>query len=355
MAPSPRFPALLIVAFLPIALAGGPLSSDSYPPGDRTPGRGGPVAYDVNYAPNAAWNGLSGALRAMSAMPGAELRLPLDWGVVVPPQAWVRWVPATARSGPRAPLTAPLPHASAPAGEPQPLRSEGLARAPTEPGTYTLEISWHGGARHFEDVVLLVMRPATEKRSGRLGSYRIGSYPSGAGRYARPAGFIEVTPENRDLFVSRNFTLAHFVTKDQFDVWPKYVLIDPLLLEKLELVLLELRAMGVHADRMHVMSGYRTPQYNVRGVGGGGRAALSRHQYGDAADVWIETADRPGRMADLNGDGRIDARDARVILSAVDRVEGRYPHLVGGAGVYSANSAHPPFLHIDVRGQRSRW
>jgi hypothetical protein len=259
----------------------------------------------------------------------------------MPPDAWYRWLPLTA--------------SSAPAAAPQLLGPAMVAAAPQEPGAYTLHVGWAAESWRIEEVVLLVQRDAGEKRAGRLNGYRIGAYPAGGGRYARPAGYIEVTRENRDLRISRNFRLADFLTKDQFDVWPKYVLIDPLLLDKLELVLLELRAMGVPAERLHVMSGYRTPQYNVQGVGGGGRAALSRHQYGDAADVWIETLDRPGAMADLNGDGRIDTDDVLVMLHAVDRVEARYPHLVGGAGVYRANSVRPPFLHIDVRGQRSRW
>ena len=29
-----------------------------------------------------------------------------------------------------------------------------------------------------------------------------------------------------------------------------------------------------------------------------------------------------------------------------------YPQLVGGAGVYKANSAHGPFIHVDVRGRK---
>jgi uncharacterized protein YcbK (DUF882 family) len=351
-----RFPVLVIAAFLPLPYADA-APSNGPPPGDRSPGRGGPVAYDVEFAPNPAWNGISGALLVTTALPGARLVLPIDWGVVTPPQAWYRWVPvASAGEAGAAPRPLTAPPSPAEAGDvPQPIGAGAAAHAPQRPGIYTLEIAWPGGARHLEEAVLLVKRPAAEKQNGRLGGYRIGSYPSGGGRYAQPAGFIEVSRAHRDLHVSRNFTLSNFLTKDQFDVWPKYVLIDPLLLEKLELVLLELREMGVPAERMHVMSGYRTPQYNARGVGSGGRAALSRHQYGDAADVWIETLDRPGRMADLNGDGRIDTGDARVILAAVERVEAKHPHLVGGAGVYAANSAHPPFLHIDVRGQRSRW
>jgi uncharacterized protein YcbK (DUF882 family) len=102
------------------------------------------------------------------------------------------------------------------------------------------------------------------------------------------------------------------------------------------------------------MSGFRTPQYNVRGVGAGGRASASRHQYGDAADVFVDN-DGNGRLDDLNGDGRVNTRDVAVMLAAVEKVERAYPELVGGAGTYKSTAAHGPFVHIDVRGNRARW
>ena len=55
-----------------------------------------------------------------------------------------------------------------------------------------------------------------------------------------------------------------------------------------------------------IMSGFRTPEYNAQGVGRrGGRARDSRHQFGDAADIYVDN-DGNGMMEDLDGDGRID-------------------------------------------------
>jgi uncharacterized protein YcbK (DUF882 family) len=238
-------------------------------------------------------------------------------------------------------------------GTPVPSRD---IRAPDGPGTWRLEAlhSREGGV--FDSLTVLAPTPFTAKAGGYLNGYHIGTYPTeGAGRtdeYAPPTGFLEVTPANQDLQISEHFRLRQFLTKDQFDVWPKYVALDTRLLDKLELVIQELNRMGVRADRYFIMSGYRTPQYN--GPGGDGRAALSRHMYGDAADGWVDN-DGDGRMDDLNGDGHIDIRDAEVIRRAVDRVEEKYPELVGGCGVYVATSAHGPFIHIDARGYRARW
>jgi hypothetical protein len=204
----------------------------------------------------------------------------------------------------------------------------------------------------------VTMLPFTSKVNGRLGSYRMGFWPAErraprTDRYTNPSGFIRVTPENRDMRVSEHFTLGDFLTHDQQNVWPKYLVLREDLVDKLELVIADLEGRGTPVRRVVVMSGFRTPQYNERGVGAGGRAQDSRHQYGDAADVFVDN-DGDGRMDDLNRDGRIDARDAQVMIDAVERVERKHPDLLGGAGRYRANSAHGPFAHIDVRGYRAR-
>jgi hypothetical protein len=204
------------------------------------------------------------------------------------------------------------------------------------------------------------MIPFTEKAGGKLGDYRVGFWPNERHRrtaqeaYENPEGFIEVTPENQDTYVSEHFRLRDFLTHDQQDVWPKYLVLRESLVDKLELVIEDLAAHGVRVEHLVVMSGFRTPQYNSQGVGRGGRARDSRHQFGDAADVFVDN-DENGRMDDLNHDHRIDSRDARVILQAVERVERAHPELAGGAAPYRATRAHGPFAHVDTRGARARW
>jgi hypothetical protein len=202
----------------------------------------------------------------------------------------------------------------------------------------------------------VTLRPFADKVRGRIGSYRIGFFPGERSRsnHGVPEGFIEVTAANQDLAISDNFRLRDFLTHDQGNVWPKYLVLREALVDKLELIVDELRASGIPAERMRVMSGFRTPQYNALGVGAGGRVRDSRHQFGDAADVYITSGGREG-MADLNRDGRITTADARVLADAAERVERRYPELAGGIGIYKATRAHGPFVHIDVRGVAARW
>jgi hypothetical protein len=228
------------------------------------------------------------------------------------------------------------------------------------PGIWNVLLRAREGVRRVPDLTVLSMVPLTERRGGRIGDYVIGAWPHERGgtprtpAYAPPRGMVRVTPDNLDLPVSRHFRLRHFVTKGQEDVWPKYVLISPRLLDKLELTIDELEREGIRVDRVGVISGFRTPNYNSGGGDTGGRGALSRHMYGDAMD-WFVDNDGDGRMDDLNGDGRIDIADARVIAAAAERVERRHPDLVGGIGVYRPTAAHAGFVHIDTRGFRARW
>jgi len=206
---------------------------------------------------------------------------------------------------------------------------------------------------------VISMVPFTSKIAGRMGMYRMGYWP-GERRGARspgydnPLGFIEVTPVNQNLQLSEHFVLRDFVTKDQARVWPKYVVLREALIDKLELVIDELHLMGHRVHHLQVMSGFRHPFYNQQGVGKGGRARESRHQYGDASDVFVDD-DGDGRMDDLDGDGRITTRDTDVLILAVERVEQAHPELTGGMGRYHATHEHGPFVHVDVRGTPTRW
>jgi uncharacterized protein YcbK (DUF882 family) len=226
------------------------------------------------------------------------------------------------------------------------------------PGAQMATASVQGGPAPSPETVF-TMRSFGQKVRALLNGYRLGYWPAEKGRrlrseaYKNPDGFIEVTPENEDTRVSEHFRLRDFVSKGQANVWPKYVVLREPLLDKLELVIEDLNDHGVNAEGMRIRSGFRTPARNAA-VRGEGSARDSRHQFGDAADVYIDQVGN-GKMSDLNGDGRVNFADVKMILDAVERVEARYPELVGGTGLYAYSGKSGPFAHIDVRGVRARW
>jgi hypothetical protein len=231
--------------------------------------------------------------------------------------------------------------------------------APQRAGIWNLAVRVGNAMKPLADFSVITLRPAAEKRGGRLGLYYIGNWPAARkGRpgtnYDPPSGFIEVTPQNQNTQLSEHFRIRDFLPHDQANVWPKYVVIDLKLIDKDELILQDLKEHGINPAGVRVMSGFRTPQYNAGGGDPRGRAALSRHMYGDANDIFIDN-DGNGSMDDLNHDGRVNIADAKVILDAATRVEQAHPSLIGGVGIYSGTSAHGPFTHIDTRGYPARW
>ena len=101
------------------------------------------------------------------------------------------------------------------------------------------------------------------------------------------------------------------------------------------------------------MSGYRTPSYNAAI----GNVRYSRHQYGDAADIFIDDDPRGRSVDDLNGDGRVNSADARALQCVIETlaVDARDDIMPGGLGTYSTSHMHGPFVHTDARGFRTRW
>ena len=102
-------------------------------------------------------------------------------------------------------------------------------------------------------------------------------------------------------------------------MWPKYVALNPRLLDKLELIFADLGSRVRPGLVVDVHSGFRSPSHNSRVESA---ARDSRHQYGDAADLAV----------DADGDGRITMTDELLVMLAVERVEEAHPDLVGGLG-----------------------
>ncbi|ROO24037.1 hypothetical protein SAOR_16560 [Salinisphaera orenii MK-B5] len=226
-------------------------------------------------------------------------------------------------------------------------------RAPERPGLYPLVVHAEGGTAEVR-LNVFVKTPVDHARR-TLDGFRIGRYEpqpqAGRPDTAPPAGLIRVTPANRDTRLSPHFRLDQFLCHQQPEHWPKYVLVQPRLLDKLERLHGALAEAGFPLDTITVMSGYRTPWYNADI---GNTTRYSRHLFGGAADIYVD-ADGDDRMDDLNGDGTVDTRDAAWLADLVETVNAAHPELIGGLSAYPANAHHGPFVHIDARGYRARW
>ena len=281
--------------------------------------------------------GRSGEVKLLFALPGQNIEFPLAVGGDPNTLTYEWWSLRGTETG----------FSSQPVGGAD-------IKVPTVPGFYYLTLVNGKDRQIIREPALAVMRPFREKLGAMLNGYRIGTYLAErlgrGGDKEHPDGFLEIYPQHLDLAITKHLKIRDFVTHDdQADVWPKYVALNPRLLDKLELVFTELevqRSTAGGADDqeldLDVHSGFRTPSHN-RGVRLAARD--SRHQYGDAADI----------VVDANGNGRIDSGDQRLVVAAVEAVERMHPDLVGGMGVYSSRRYATPYVHIDARGHRSRW
>jgi hypothetical protein len=279
--------------------------------------------------------GMSRQVRLNLALPGSDVEFPLEVSGD-PSSLTYEWVSSrdTVAVEPGRPVAGPT------------------FIAPSRPGFYRLAIVRGGERQVIPEPTVAVMVPFKERVGGMLNGYHIGTYLADRfSHHDHPEGFLEVHEADVDLKITRHLRLGDFLTHDsQADVWPKYVALNPRLLDKLELVFAKIGARARVSQpgedpaevAVDVHSGFRTPAHNA----GVWRAATdSRHQYGDAADVAI----------DANGDGRVTLADELLVARAVDQVEEEYPDLVGGLGLYTSGLYHTPYVHIDTRGKRSRW
>ena len=205
-------------------------------------------------------------------------------------------------------------------------------------------------------LTLVNVVPYDAMKNGKLDGYRVGEYAAtplkGLPQYERPKGFIKLSDTNGSLWVSDHYRMKDFQCK--LDGTTKFLILRTEALVKLEILQHELETShGFDFNRFTIMSGYRTPYYNSKI---GNETGYSRHLYGDAMDIYIDD-DGDGNMDDVNRDGRIDTSDARFILKVAERIDNspEWSWLKGGAGVYHANSAHGPYIHVDARGYVARW
>ena len=250
--------------------------------------------------------------------------------------------------------------------------------APKEPGLYHLEIECRQGwskasaspnsrSEEWEEItrqplLVIVLHPFSQLKDGFIDQFPMGFYSNpeeaqvrsvqtAPSQYLPPLGFIEVTPENIGVMVSKHYCLNDFICHFKTP-FPHYMALSPALLLKLELLTIKLRQNGMPEARLTVLSGFRTPWYNQTVSG----AKWSRHIYGDAADIMIDTPAPPGLPEDMNLNGHQDRDHIRLMVGLIEEIE-EETGLMGGLGVYDRDTKvnQVPFIHMDTRGFKARW
>lgn len=219
--------------------------------------------------------------------------------------------------------------------------------APENAGFYSLVLSNNKTSKRL----LVIVKKPFNANNKQLNNYQIGLYPApykGYTQYSAPNGFIEIFEKDLTRQLTPHVQVKNVICK-QVSGFPKYLYVNNDGLMMLEELLSFVQNEGIKVSKFAFISGYRTPHYN-RSIGNGKH---SRHQYGDAFDLYIDE-DGDGRMDDLNGDGKLTVADVDVLYKVFEKFQ-KQSRYNGGIGRYKPASHHGGFVHIDNRGFTARW
>lgn len=219
--------------------------------------------------------------------------------------------------------------------------------APDHAGFYNLVLSNNKTTKHL----LVIVKKPFNAINKQLNNYQIGLYPTpykSDPQYSAPNGLIEIFEKDLSRQLTPHVQVKNVICK-QVSGFPKYLYVNNDGLLMLEDLLTFVQNEGIKVSKFAFISGYRTPHYN-HSIGNGKH---SRHQYGDAFDLYIDE-DGDGRMDDLNGDGKLTIADIDVLYKVFEKFQ-KQSRYNGGIGRYKPASHHGGFVHIDNRGFTARW
>lgn len=188
-----------------------------------------------------------------------------------------------------------------------------------------------------KEIKINFLRLIPYRNEKRIGDFYIGRYPrrSPHPNLKNVKGFIKVSSEIKDLYLSPDYQLKDFIPQRL-----PYISLREELIYKIQLFSDYLKKKGINLTKFKIFSAYRTPRGSNRG---GGR--VSAHIYGGACDIGL----------DLNGDKKISLKENKVLYNYAcefeDSLKEKMPKLIGGLGYYRRKR----FIHIDIRGEKMRW
>lgn len=231
-------------------------------------------------------------------------------------------------------------------------------KAHTESGHYQAIIREKNGEESASEIKInvFVLHSRAEKNGQYLDDFRIGYYPEISADkkeyYSKPDGFLKIDQSLLEVKLTPNFKMKQFLTNQSKEL-PQYIAIQEPLLLKLEFFLEEVNKAGYYAETFGIVSIYRTPYFNKKI---GNNTNLSRHLFGDAADIYIDNTGNQW-MDDLNGDGQSTIADSDILYDLAVKFDQKeeFAYLQGGVSSYKGNGVRGPFIHIDTRGFHVSW
>jgi hypothetical protein len=231
-------------------------------------------------------------------------------------------------------------------------------KAHPESGHYQVIIREKNGDGSASEIKInvFVLHSRAEKNGQYLDDFRIGYYPEIPADkkeyYSKPDGFLKIDESLLEVKLTPHFNLKQFLT-NQSNELPQFIAIQESLLLKLEFFLEEVNMAGYAAKTFGIVSIYRSPYFNKKI---GNNTNLSRHLFGDAADIYIDNTGNQW-MDDLNGDEKSTIADSKILSDLAVKFDQKeeFSHLQGGVSSYKGNGVRGPFLHIDTRGFHVSW
>lgn len=255
-------------------------------------------------------------------------------------------------------------------GEPYRTGAELAFTAPANSGAYYLafELTAPDVVRGLELCVFVPYRAAAKRADRGLDVYvdgvNVGNYRavrhSGNAKvrgnpdsYQPPAWWIRITPENESFRLAYRFKAGDLVAPDE-DTGIRHSDLAPVnyvMWRAVEALRRAVEAKGIPGDSLKTISAFRTPAHN-RAIGSN---AFGRHIFGDAFDFYIDL-EGDAKSSDLNGDGKIDRRDAYRVVSMIENLWAGGIVPIGGVGIYhTIGGDHGLTMHLDMRGHRATW
>ncbi len=234
---------------------------------------------------------------------------------------------------------------------------------PEEPGLKRIDFTTQGCPT--VSVYCLVPFHAPDAVSGTVAGVSIGKYPNPSqgtdkvreypSRHVAPTYFVEINEQTESLKLSPIVKIGDLVcptSKENPTRHVNFAPVDYSLIIKVEAGWQLFSARNPEIPNWRFISWFRTPAHNKRERG----SSFSRHIYGDALDIIVDLND-DWRMDDLNGDRRIDMKDALVIASVFEELETTFALPWGGVGTYEypGDESMGAAVHIDTRGFWARW